>query len=301
MSRKGWLLFSSLCVIWGIPYLLIRVAVEELSPATLVFFRTAPAALLLIPLAMRQGKLRSLLPHWRWVLAYTAAEVTVPWLLLSHAEQRLSSSMAGLLVATVPLLGAVTYRFFGNHDPIDARRLIGLLVGFAGVAALVGIDVGQIDMGAVGEVGIVVLGYTFGPLIISKKLADLPSMWVVVVSLALTAVIYAPLALTHLPTAVSGKVVASVAVLALVCTALAFLLFFDLIKEVGPARSTVITYINPAVAILGGVLLLGEPFTLGIAIGFPLVLVGSVLGTAPSTLRETRQEPGEVLVEPPVN
>jgi drug/metabolite transporter (DMT)-like permease len=301
VSRKGWLLFGSLCVIWGIPYLLIRVAVEELSPPTLVFFRTAPAALLLIPLAMRQGTLRSLLPQWPWVLAYTAAEVTIPWLLLSHAEVRLSSSMAGLLIATVPLLGAVIYRFFGNHDPLDARRLIGLLIGFAGVAALVGIDFGQVDMWAVGEVGIVVLGYTFGPLIVSKKLADLPSLWVVVVSLALTAVIYSPMAMTHLPTAVSGKVIASMAILVVVCTALAFYLFFDLIKEVGPARSTVVTYVNPAVAILGGVLLLGEPFTLGIAIGFPLVLIGSVLGTASSKSPGLEPAADEVLVEPPAS
>ncbi len=301
VSRKGWSLFCALCIIWGIPYLLIRVAVEELSPATLVFFRTAPAALLLLPLALRQASFRALLPRWQWVLAYTAAEVTVPWLLLSHAEQSLSSSMSGLLVATVPLLGAVLYRFFGNHDPLDARRLVGLLIGFTGVAALVGLDIGSVDVLAVVEVGVVVLGYTFGPLIVSKRLSDLPSLWVVVVSLTITAVVYAPLGLTRLPAAVSGKVVVSVAVLAVVCTALAFLLFFDLIKEVGPARSTVITYINPAVAILGGVVLLGEPFTLGIAVGFPLVLFGSVLGTAPSRGRALEPEPGEVLVEPPAN
>jgi drug/metabolite transporter (DMT)-like permease len=250
---------------------------------------------------VRQGGLRALLPHWHWVLAYTAAEVAIPWLLLSHAEQRLTSSLSGLLVATVPLLGAVIYRFFGNHDPLDARRLVGLLVGFGGVAALVGIDVGRVDMGAVGEVGIVALGYTFGPLIISKRLAGLSSMWVVVVSLVLTAGIYAPLALTHLPTIVTAKSVVAVAILSLVCTALAFLLFFDLIREVGPARSTVITYINPAVAILGGVLLLGEPFTLGMAIGFPLVLAGSVLGTAPSRLQVPGEQADEVLVEPPAN
>ena len=292
VSRKGWLLFISLCVIWGIPYLLIRVAVRDLSPPALVFFRTLPAALLLAPLALRRGELGPAVRRWRWVLPYTILELAVPWLLLSHAEVRLSSSMAGLLIASVPLIGAVLYRAAGSRDPLDARRLIGLVIGFAGVAALVGIDVGGGNPVAVVEVFIVACCYATGPLIISRRLHDIPSLGVVAASLVITAAVYAPPALLRLPASVSIDTVAAVATLAFVCTALAFLLFFALIHEVGPSSATVITYINPLVAVLLGVVLLGEPFTAGIAVGLPLILLGSVLGTAPSlrTPADDREE-----------
>ena len=282
MSRRGWLLFIALCVIWGIPYLLIRVAVRELSPPELVFFRTAPAALLLAPLALHRGELRPLLARWRWVLAYTVIEIAVPWLLLFHAEQRISSSMAGLLVASVPLIAVVLSRASGAADHFDARRLAGLVIGFAGVAALVGLDVGGTDPLAVAEMGGVALCYATGPFIISRRLAGLSSLGVVTASLLLTAVGYAPAGLMDLPTSVAAQTVAAVAALALVCTAAAFLIFFALIREVGPSRSTVITYVNPLVAVLLGVVLLSEPLTRGIAVGMPLILLGSVLGTAPS-------------------
>lgn len=293
MSRKGWALFIALCVIWGIPYLLIRVAVEEVSPATLVFLRTAPAALLLAPFAFRHGALRQMLARWRWVVAYTAIEIAVPWLLLFHAEQRMSSSMAGLLVAAVPLIAAVEYRAAGAGDHLDARRLGGLFAGFAGVAALVGIDVGGTEPLAVLEVLVVAACYATGPLIISRHLAGLPSLGVVAASLVLVGVGYAPAGLLTMPSAISTDTVLAVVTLTLVCTLLAFVLFFALIREVGPSRATVITYINPLVAVLLGVALLGEPFTVGIAVGMPLILLGSVLGTARSL--ETATEGAAVL------
>jgi drug/metabolite transporter (DMT)-like permease len=282
MSRKGWLLFAALSVIWGIPYLLIRVAVRELTPETLVFLRTAPAALLLVPLAAHRGdlRLRLLFGQWPWILAYTAAELAVPWLLLSTAEERLSSSLSGLLIASVPLIGAVLYRFVDQAERLDRRRLVGLIVGFIGVAALVGIDVSGSDVTAVIEVAFTALGYTIGPLLISKRLSELPALGVVSASVAITAIVYAPAALTHLPATISLATGLSVAGLAFVCTALAFVLFFALIIEVGPARSTVITYINPVVAVLLGVTVLGEPLTIGIAVGLPLILASSVLATS---------------------
>jgi drug/metabolite transporter (DMT)-like permease len=287
VSRKGWALFIALCIIWGIPYLLIRVAVQEISPPALVFLRTLPAALVLLPFALRQGDLRAVARCWRWVVAYTVVELAVPWLLLSDAERHLSSSMAGLLVASVPLIAVVLYRAAGHRERFDARRLTGLFVGFAGVAALVGIDVGSTSPFAVAEVVLVAVCYAAGPLIISRHLAGLPSISVVTASLVLTAALYAPPGLLLLPEAVSTKAVAAVATLAFVCTALAFLIFFALIREVGPSRATVITYINPLVAVLLGVVLLSEPFTTGIAVGMPLILLGSVLGTA----RSLRPEP----------
>lgn len=279
MSRRGWALFAAMCLIWGVPYLLIRVAVREMSPGTLVFARTAIGALLLLPIAARRGQLRPLLPRWRIMLVYTAIEIAGPWLLLSHAEQRLSSSLAGLLIAAVPLIGAVLAWATGSDDRIDTGRLVGLAVGLGGVAALLGIELGNIDMLAVAEVGLTAVGYAVGPFLINRQLADLPSMGVVAASLGLAALGYLPVAIVQWPGRVSLEVGASVAVLAVVCTALAFLVFFALIAEIGPSRATVITYVNPAVAVALGVSLLGESFTLGMAVGFPLVLLGSVLAT----------------------
>jgi drug/metabolite transporter (DMT)-like permease len=282
MSRRGWLLFAAMSLIWGIPYLLIRVSIRDLSPPTLVFARTLPAALLLIPIALFSGQLKPLVPHWRWIVLFAVVEMIIPWLLLSRAEQHVTSSTAGLLVASVPLIAAVIYRLSPHNDRLDRRRLIGLVIGFAGVAILAGIDVGSSNLLALAEIGVVAIGYSLGPLIVSRKLTELPSLGVVSVAIAITAVVYAPFALTRIPHHVTPEVGASVLGLAVICTALAFILFFELIAEVGPSRSTVITYFNPAVAILLGVTVLGEPFTAGIAIGFPLILAGSILATRKS-------------------
>ena len=182
------------------------------------------------------------------------------------------------------------YRLAGSTDHVDARRMAGLVVGFAGVAALVGIDIGGSDPLAMIEVLVVAVCYATGPLIISRRLAALPSLAVIVASLAITAALYAPPALLSLPDSISRDALAAVVILAVVCTAVAFLFFFALIREVGPSRTTVITYINPLVAVLLGVALLDEPFTAGIAVGLPLILIGSLLGTAPSLKRRGPEE-----------
>ncbi|MDQ6857898.1 MAG: DMT family transporter [Chloroflexota bacterium] len=280
MTRRGWLLFGAMAVIWGVPYLLIKIAVAELTPATLVLLRTTVAGLILVPLAIARGDLRALLPRWRWVVAYTIVEVAAPWILLSDAEQRITSSLAGLLIAGVPLVGALLVWIVGGDDRPDLRRVIGLIVGFAGVALVVGLDVAADDLLAVGEVGLVVVGYALGPMIIARKLQGAPAVGVVAASLALTAIAYAPVGIAQLPHALpSPQVLFAVVFLGVVCTAVAFLVFFALIAEVGPIRSTIITYFNPAVAIVLGVVLLNEPFTAGIAAGFALILVGSFLAT----------------------
>jgi len=285
VTRRGWLLFLALSVIWGIPYLLIKVAVRELTPASLVFLRTALGALLLLPAVMKNGNLRALLPRWRPILLFTLVEVALPWWLLSDAERRISSSLSGLLVASVPLLGALLSRLTGAHEPLGTRRLAGLGVGFAGVVALLGLDL-RGDVAAIVEMTLVVLGYALGPLIVSRRLADLASLDVVAVSIGLCALAYAPVGIAQLPRAMpSPAVIGSVAVLGIACTAVAFLLFFRLIAEVGPVRATVITYVNPAIALLAGVTLLGETFTPGTAVGFVLIIAGSWLATGPSRSR----------------
>lgn len=293
MSRKGWILFVAMSVIWGTPYLFIRIAVREVSPATLIFLRTAPAALILLPLAFHRKALGSLWGRWKWVVAYTVAELAIPWLFIGRAEIHLTSSLTGLLIATVPLVGAIIYRVLG-YDRFDGRRILGLFIGFGGVVALVGTNLHATGLGPVLEVIVPTVGYAIGPLIISRKLGDLAGIGVITASLVLAGLAYAPYGLTHLPSHVSAEVLAAIAGLALVCTALAFVLFFELIVEVGPARSTVITYVNPAVAIALGVLVLGEPITVGFIIGFPLILFGSWLATTKPALAAN-----ELVAEPP--
>jgi drug/metabolite transporter (DMT)-like permease len=267
-------------VIWGVPYLLIKVAVDEIAPSTLVLARTVLATALLLPIALARGRLGGVLVSWRPLVAFAAIEIMIPWLLLGVAEQRLSSSLTGLLIASVPLVGAVLAVATRSDDRLDNRRLAGLLLGFAGVAALVGFEVGGGDLGAVAALAVVAVCYATGPLILARWLAHLPGLGVITASLGLTALFYLPVGLAQAPSSWPGTDVALAVIgLAVVCTAVAFLVFFALIAEVGPTRSTVITYVNPAVAVLLGVTLLDEDFTLATAIGFMLILAGSVLAT----------------------
>jgi drug/metabolite transporter (DMT)-like permease len=279
VSKRGWLLFVAMSVIWGVPYLFIKVAVGELTPASLVLCRTGLAALILLPVAAARGELRPLLGHWKALLLFTAAELAVPWLLLSEVETRLSSSLTGLLIAAVPLVGAVLGWITGA-DRLDARRLTGLGVGLAGVAALAGLDLGAGNAVALAELGVVAIGYALGPFVLARGLADAPRLGVIAGALTITAAVYLPFGVAQFPHHwPHPSVAASVAVLALICTAVAFLLFYSLIDEVGPVRATVITYVNPAVAVVLGVLFLDEPLTWTIGAGFALVLAGSVLAT----------------------
>ena len=293
MSRRGWLLFAAMCVIWGIPYMLIKVAVADVTPAVMVLGRTAVATALLLPIAAYRGQMRGLRAAWVPLVAYTAVEICGPWLLLGYAETRLSSSLTGLLIAAVPMVGAVLGRFSGERERLSPVRISGLLVGLLGVAALVGLDLGSTDLAAVGALALVAVGYAVGPMILARKLADLPQLGVVAASVGLCALVYLPFGLAQAPSEMPApKVLASVAALGVICTALAFVLFFQLIAEIGPARSTVITYVNPAVAVLLGVLVLDEPFTAAIGVGFVLVLFGSVLATSGRRIRELEPAAG---------
>jgi drug/metabolite transporter (DMT)-like permease len=298
MSRRGLPLFVAMCVIWGIPYLFIKIAVRELEPTVLVLGRTSLAALVLLPLAAARGALRPLLGRWLPLLVFAAVEIAAPWWLLAKAEQRLSSSLTALLIAAVPLIGAAVARTTGKRERFGRLTLAGLGLGVVGVAVLVGFDTAGAGALPVTEVVAVAVCYAVGPAILDRFLSDLPALGVIASSLGLCALVYVPLGATQLPSAAPGaEVLTSVAVLAAVCTAAAFVLFFALIAEVGPVRATVITYVNPAVAALAGVAFLGESFTTGMGVGFGLVLAGSVLATRVTEPVASPELAGAVQVE----
>lgn len=280
MSRRGWVLFALMSVIWGIPYLLIKVSVEGVSPPVLVFARTALGAALLLPLALRAGGLRALRGRWGPLTLFAVAEMMAPWVLLTDAERHVSSSLAGLLIAAVPIIAVVAGRIAGDRERMSPVRWLGLLVGFGGVALLAAPHLTGGAVWPIVEILLVALGYALGPLIASRRLADVPSLPVTAACLTMSALVYTPPAIATWPEALpSARVLAALAALGVICTALAFLLFFALIREIGPARATVITYVNPAVAVAAGVIFLGEPLTPSILIAFALILAGSILAT----------------------
>lgn len=291
MSRRGWLLFAAMCVIWGVPYLFIRVAVEYLSPGTLVFLRTAGATVVLLPVALARRQLVAVLARWRGLLTFTVVEVMVPWLMLSDAERHLSSSLAGLLVAAVPLVGALAALFTAHADRVSRIQLVGLLLGLIGVAALVGLDFSGLNLFAVLEVAVVSICYAVGPILVARSLSDLPGLGVIAAAMTISTLGYLPFLVFQPPRQLPWTAVSSVAVLSVVCTAVAFLVFFKLIAVIGPTRSTVITYVNPAVAVALGVLVLGEDVTRGMLIGFPLILAGSIIAARkPKAIADRRHQ-----------
>jgi drug/metabolite transporter (DMT)-like permease len=281
VSRRGWVLFATMCVVWGIPYVLIKVAVGGVSVPMVVFARTALGALVLLPLALRPGQLGALRRAWRPLVAFAALEMIVPWGLLSNAERQLPSSLAGLLIASVPIIAVVMARLTGGAERLSLRRWAGLLVGLAGVVVLAAPHLAGGHAWPIIEVLLVAIGYATAPLIAARKLADVPALPMTTACLTLAALVYTPAAVLtwphHLP---SGQVLAALATLGVICTACAFIVFLQLIREVGTSRAMVFTYINPAVAVAAGVLLLGEPFSITIAAAFVLILAGCVLATS---------------------
>jgi drug/metabolite transporter (DMT)-like permease len=282
-----------MCVLWGIPYLMIRVAVRELSPASLVLFRTGLSAALLLPIALARGEVASVLRRWRPLLVFAGIEIALPWICIASAERRVTSSIAGLMISAVPLVAVAIAAVTGARQRPGRTTLLGLACGVAGVAAILGLDLKGASFVGIAELGLVAVCYAVGPAILAGFLADLPSLGVIAASLGVSAVAYVPIAAPTFPTAVpTGRVIASVLGLSVVCTALGFIVFFALIAEIGPVRGTVFTYTNPAVAALLGVTVLNEPFTSGMGVGFVLVLAGSVLATRPRRPRPEVAFPG---------
>ena len=286
MSRRAWLAFAAMSVLWGVSYLLIRIAVRGgMEPADVAWLRVAIAAVLLLGLAWRAGTLHSLRGHWRWLVAYAIAEISIPFPLIAAGEVHVSSSLAAIIIAAVPLFGALLALRFDHAERPTPIRAAGLGLGFLGVVALVGIDVagsGSELLGA-GAILVAALGYSIGPMIVKHGLAGVEARAMMGASLAIAMVILAPFAAvattSHGAGRVSGGAIACVIALGLFCTAAAFVIFALLIREAGTSRATVITYVNPVVALALGVGLEGEHPGAGAIVGLLLILAGSWLGT----------------------
>jgi drug/metabolite transporter (DMT)-like permease len=288
-DTRAWLLFAAMAVIWGVPYLFIKEAVDSYSPASIVAGRTLIGALVLLPFALRQKALR---PAWSkigWVLALGATEMAGPFLLLGHAEQTLSSGLTGLLVATVPLFAALIALMGGDRSVLKPARAIGLVVGFVGVAVIVAgpglASAGGASLLAVSEVLLVAVCYAIAPFIIAHKLGGIPALGTVTLSLFAVGLFYLPFAVLTQHEVPTARSTVSLVALGVVCTALAFILFFALIARVGPVRAPLFTYVNPVVAIVLGTIILGEQLTIGLVIGFPLVILGCWLAATGGRIR----------------
>ena len=278
MTRRNWILFGLTGVLWGIPYLFIKIAVRDYSPAIVVCGRTLIGAAILIPLALKQGSLKQALKGIRYVIPYAIAEMVGPWILITSAEKKISSGLAGLLIATVPIWSTILTSLHGDKSVWQPRRLFGIVVGFIGIVALVGIESirGTSNPLAIGAVILSAILYAFATIRITRALPGVSGLAINGVAMAFTSIFYLPFAISEWPRGhISQASTFSLIALGIFSTALAFALFFMVMDEIGPARASLVTYINTAVAVLLGVLLLSEPLTLGIIVGLPLVLVGS--------------------------
>ena len=285
MPRKSLLLFVVVGVVWGTPYFFIEIALEYFDTTSLVFARVFLGALILMPIALAKGMLRATLKVWPAVLAFAALEMIGPWFLIPEAQKDISSSLASLLVTTVPFIAAFLVGLLGDKSAWHPLTVLGLVVGLAGVVALVGIDAfsGVTPLAPILMMLGAALGYAIAPIVVNRMPQEVPTLGVIAVSLAVVSVVYAPFAAVSLPQDIaagpSWQSWMSLFVLGAVCSALAFVLFFALIRQIGPARASLITYVNLAVAAILGVIFLAEPITAGILVGFPLVVVGSYLAS----------------------
>jgi drug/metabolite transporter (DMT)-like permease len=309
MNRRAWLAFAAMSVIWGVPYLFIKIAIEHgMPPGSLAWARVALGALVLLALSRRAGTLGTVKGRWRWIAAYAVAEISIPFTMIANGEQHVPSSLAAIIIASVPLIGAVLAIRFDHSERPTPIRALGLAIGFSGVIALVGLDIAGNGTELLGAAAILLaaVGYAIGPMIAKHRLADLDPRATMGCSLAVAALVLAPYAALDRPHRLpSAAAIAAVVVLGIVCTAIAFVIFVVLIREAGTSRATVITYVNPVIAVALGVLVLGEHPGAGAVAGLLLILAGSWLSTggrwppmlgrrmAPGRFRR-RRRPGQV-------
>jgi drug/metabolite transporter (DMT)-like permease len=297
MSARGWVLFAAMSLIWGTPYFFIKVAVDDgLSPMFISWTRLVLAALILIPIAWRAGLLGSLRGRGRWLFVYAIVEMAIPFPLIAAGEEHVDSSIAAIIIASVPLLIALIAIRVDHSERVTGSRLVGLFIGLAGVVALVGIDIAGESAELLGAFAVLLaaVGYAFGPLVLKRDLADLDERATMGVGVVIAAVLLTPFGVAGTPSeAPSTEAVLSLVGLGAICTAIAFVVFARLIVEVGASRALVFTYINPVVALALGIVILGERPGIGAVVGLTLILAGSWLSTRGGQPEPDRPRPAE--------
>ena len=278
MSRKGWILFTLVGLLWGVPYLFMKVAVEELSTPMIVFTRLMIGAALLVPLALREGSLKSALKYWRYILLYAVLEMVIPWSLITSSQRDLSSGVVALLVATVPIWATLFAHQTGDSTAAHRVRIFGIIIGLIGITLIVGIesisDFGNIK--ALLQILVAAASYAWAVNMITRKAPGISGIAINGIAMMISSVIFAPFAIANRPeTLPSLEVTLSMLGLGVLCSGIAFWVFFVVLDEIGPARASLVVYPNTAVAVVLGIVILREPITLAILIGLPLVLIGS--------------------------
>jgi drug/metabolite transporter (DMT)-like permease len=281
MSRRGWFLFILVGFLWGVPYLFIKVAVDPdngFSPAAVVCLRTAIGAAILIPLSIRNGQLKAALRGIKYVAPYALLEMIGPWILIGTAEQKISSGLAGLLIASVPIWATIFASMRGDKTVWNHKRLMGIIIGFIGLIAVVGIESikGSSDPLSIGMVLVAAIGYSYAVMMVQGALPHVSGIAINALAMAITAIFYLPLTVIQWPThEISTSAINAIIGLGVLSTGAAFVAFFTLSAIIGVARGSLVTYLNTAFAVVLGVIILDEPFTTGMALGLPLVLIGS--------------------------
>ena len=279
MSRRAWLLFAAASLLWGFPYFLIKVAIVDLSPVFVVFGRAAIAAAVLVPVAALRGLLPALRGRLRFVVALSLVHIVGPFLLITYGELYVTSSLAGLIIAVEPVVVGL---MLARAEPFTPTRVVGLVLGFGGVAVLTGVELGGGGPAVIGAalVLLATVGYAYATIMIQRRGSDIPPTALVAGSMLSSTVLLAPFAAFALPTPpVRSTSWASLAALGLFCTAIAMIAFYALIADVGPNKAGLVTYVNPLVAVLLGVALLDEPLRWSLPVGAVLILAGCWLST----------------------
>jgi drug/metabolite transporter (DMT)-like permease len=296
MERRAWALLLILGAIWGASYLFIKIGIRDLSPGMVAWLRVVLAALVLVPLALRRGGAAGFRRRVSVLALLAATQVAGPFMLIAAGEEEISSSLAGILVASAPLWTALLAVWVDHEERSTGSRMFGVVLGFAGVVLLLGVDLGGSGKALLGGLAVVLasLGYAIGGLLAKRHLGEVQPLSIAAAVMAASAVLLAPVGIATAPAAAPGiGPLAAVAALGLVGTGVAFAIFYSLIASIGPARTFIVTYIAPAFAVLYGALLLDERISVATLAGLALIVGGSWLAAGGVSVAE-EPAPGAV-------
>jgi len=299
VDRRNWILLLILAALWGASYLFIKIGLHDLTPAGVVFTRTALAALVLLPVAIKRG---GMAPLWRrapGLFLLGAVQVAGPFLLISAGERHIASSLAGILVAAAPIFTAILAIFLDDSERLSAPGVVGVAIGIVGVALLLGVDLGGSSSALLGGLMVVLaaMGYAVGGFGLKRYFTGYQPIALVAGTMSASAIMTLPLFLIDLPSHVALGTAAAICALGFGGTGIAFVIYYTLNREIGPTRTSLVAYVAPVFAVVYGVTLLNEKFTVTTAIGIVLIVGGSWLAAkaparAPAEAPATRVAAG---------